>query len=27
MTVMSTKQCFGNALQKTIWSLASRQLC
>jgi len=27
MTVMPTKQCFGNALRKTIWSLVSRQVC
>jgi len=25
MTVLVTKQCFGNALPKTIWSLVSRQ--
>jgi len=27
MTVMPTKQCFGNALRKTIWSLVSKQVC
>jgi len=24
---LPTKQCFGNALLKTIWSLLSRQFC
>jgi len=25
--VLPTKQCFGNALPKTIWSLVSRHFC
>jgi len=27
MTAMPTKQCFGNPLPKTTWSLVSKQLC